>query len=290
MKQLLVDGLAVSPISGYMHTGYLEWKLFGPSGYPLDEIVRIWELPGGRHAAWCILGADAFDYQIAIDLRGSDIERDVIAWGQASVLAWRREQGLEPRCSIECFADDDGRRRLIEQLGYRASERGSLHLARSLKEPIPEPSPADGWRVCGLSEPYIDSRAETQYEAFAPGSRTTPETWRHLMKNAPGYDADLDSIAVHDDGTVGAAALVWTVDVNLIGEFEPVGTRPRFQRRGLGRAVMLRGLTKLRERGMRTACVGTNKTNAAAIALYESVGFRIRNSFIEYELAAPDVR
>jgi ribosomal protein S18 acetylase RimI-like enzyme len=105
------------------------------------------------------------------------------------------------------------------------------------------------------------------------------------MKNAPGYEPDLDNIAVRADGIVGAGALVWLDHANRIGEFEPVGTRPQFQRMGLGRAILLRGLAKMRERGMRTAIVGTNATNAAAIATYESVGFRACARSVEYVLA-----
>ncbi len=248
--------------------------------------MQLWEDPRGDLAGWAVGRADGFDYQVAPQHRGSHLERQGIAGAQASILAWRKQQDLDARCVVECFADDTQRIQALTQLGYAPTERGSVHMARTLEDEIPPPAPPDGWTARGLREADIDSRAETQYEAFAPGSKTTPATWRHLMANAPGYEADLDNIAVREDGTVGAAALVWVDDVNRIGEFEPVGTRPEFQRRGLGRAVMLRGLAKLRERGMRTACVGTNATNVAAIGLYESVGFRIRNRFIEYELTA----
>ena len=105
--------------------------------------------------------------------------------------------------------------------------------------------------------------------ACAPVSSTTPST-----SGASRYDRP----------TV-AAALAWLDETNRCGEFEPVGTRPDFQRRGLARAILARGLEKMRERGMTTAIVGTNQTNAAAIAAYQSVGFGIRHRIVEYELA-----
>jgi ribosomal protein S18 acetylase RimI-like enzyme len=44
------------------------------------------------------------------------------------------------------------------------------------------------------------------------------------------------------------------------------------------------------ERGMQTAIVGTNKTNDAAIAAYQSVGFEICNRSTEYVLTAETSR
>jgi ribosomal protein S18 acetylase RimI-like enzyme len=78
--------------------------------------------------------------------------------------------------------------------------------------------------------------------------------------------------------------MAWLDIENAVGEFEPVATRPSYQRRGLGKAVLLRGLRKMRERAMRTAIVQTNASNDAAIALYQSVGFRIVGRSAEYAL------
>jgi mycothiol synthase len=62
-----------------------------------------------------------------------------------------------------------------------------------------------------------------------------------------------------------------------------VGTHPDFQRKGLGKAVMLEGFRRLRAGGMRQAIVSTFEDNLAAIKLYESVGFQIVNHLGTYE-------
>lgn len=46
---------------------------------------------------------------------------------------------------------------------------------------------------------------------------------------------------------------------------------------GLGKAVMLEGLRRLRERGARSALVTAVHDNEAARSLYESVGFETVN-------------
>ena len=62
--------------------------------------------------------------------------------------------------------------------------------------------------------------------------------------------------------------------VDSIGEFEPVGTHPEHQRRGLGRAANLHGLRLLRAAGARDALVFSLRSNAASEGLYRSVGFQ----------------
>jgi ribosomal protein S18 acetylase RimI-like enzyme len=262
----------------------IEWIVFGPPGFPPDEIVRIWDDARGEPVGWAVFqSVDGFDYRVVPGLAGSVLEEEIVDWGIDGIRAWRKANGLDDRCVVECWGGDHSRTAILTKLGFTRGEVIGVVFSQSLDRVIPEPRLPDGWRVSGLDDDaLIDSRATTQFEAFSPGSHTTPDTWRRMMKNAPGYDRDLDNIAISPKGDVCAAALVWFDVESLTGEFEPVGTRPAYQRRGLGKAVLLRGLAKMRGRGMRTAIVGTNATNAAAIALYESVGFTIVNRNTEY--------
>jgi mycothiol synthase len=85
------------------------------------------------------------------------------------------------------------------------------------------------------------------------------------------------------DGTPAAGCICWVDPVNRVGLFEPVGTRPQFRRRGLATALMLGGLQRLRERGMRAALVkgahpGREEKNTEFTSsrfIYEAVGFQL---------------
>jgi ribosomal protein S18 acetylase RimI-like enzyme len=73
-----------------------------------------------------------------------------------------------------------------------------------------------------------------------------------------------------------AYCLAWLDERNRVGELEPVGTDPRFARRGLAAAVCTFALARLREHGARTAVVYARGDAAypAPKRLYESIGFR----------------
>src|SRR5438477_8374105 len=102
------------------------------------------------------------------------------------------------------------------------------------------------------------------------------------MRIVPGYTPELDLVALTADGTFASYCICWLDPVNKIGEFEPVGTRPAFRGKGLGKAVMLEGLRRLKAFGMQTAIVCSLGSNEASKGLYASVGFRTYNKSYAY--------
>jgi ribosomal protein S18 acetylase RimI-like enzyme len=98
----------------------------------------------------------------------------------------------------------------------------------------------------------------------------------------PGYDRDLDVVAVTPDGVIAAYVNGWIDPVNRIGDLGPVGARPAYHRQGLTRAVLLECLRRMKARGMDRVCVSTGVANAPALRLYESVGFKTVNTYLEY--------
>jgi mycothiol synthase len=68
------------------------------------------------------------------------------------------------------------------------------------------------------------------------------------------------------------------------GEFYAVGVHPRYQGQGLGRSLVVAGLKRLAERGIRTASLYVEADNVPAVALYRSFGFADHSIDIQYEL------
>jgi ribosomal protein S18 acetylase RimI-like enzyme len=89
-------------------------------------------------------------------------------------------------------------------------------------------------------------------------------------------------VAVAPDGVIAAYVNGWIDPLNRIGDFGPLGALPAYRRQGLTRAVLQECLRRMQRRGMERVSVSTGVSNTPAIRLYESVGFRIVNKYLEY--------
>ena len=103
-----------------------------------------------------------------------------------------------------------------------------------------------------------------------------------IFIHLPGYDRELDVVAVAPDGVIAAYVNGWIDPLNQVGDFGPVGARPEYRRQGLSRAVLLECMRRMQRRGMERVSVSTGVTNEPASKLYESVGFRVVNRYLEY--------
>ncbi len=157
-------------------------------------------------------------------------------------------------------------------------------MLRALDGPLPDaPLPA-GFQVRALAEHGEESlRAAAEREVWLQYTvgNISGDDHAALMR-LPGYDRELDIVAVGADGVIAAYANCWLDPANRIGDFGPVGALPAYRRRGLTRAVMLEGLRRMQAAGMNRACVSTTHTNTAARTLYESIGFSIVNRSLDF--------
>ncbi|MGM0420808.1 MAG: GNAT family N-acetyltransferase, partial [Bacillota bacterium] len=111
------------------------------------------------------------------------------------------------------------------------------------------------------------------HQAFHPeeGIFTRLPSYIKKMTQAPMYDPDLDLVIQDQAGELAAACTIWFDQENNIGMFEPVATHPAYQRQGLGRALLMAGLIKLKNRGAERAYV--EAYGEKRYAFYVSAGF-----------------
>ena len=157
-------------------------------------------------------------------------------------------------------------------------------MLRSLVEPIPESTLPTGCQVRAVADAgEIPNRAAAQREVWHPWTvgNVSDDDYAYFMR-LPGYNRDLDVVAVTPDGVIAAYVNGWIDPVNRIGDFGPVGARPAYRRQGLTRAVLLECLRRMQARGMDRVCVSTGVSNTPALRLYKSLGFKIVNKYLDY--------
>lgn len=250
----------------YLHVGDLTWQLFHmlADAAPPRDLIQLWETADGRVLGFVLLypPSSFFDLQVHPDHRGSPLEAEMLAWAEA------RLGSSDPLATLVA-ARDLVRTRLLRSRGFQPN--GAWHyLEHSLDEPVPSPALPAGWVVRPVAGAHeAAERAAVLAAAF--GSPARPERYRGLMQ-APGYDNELDVVAVAASGQFAAFALGWVDPVARVGQFEPVGTDPAFRGQGLARAALLEGMRRMQRRGAERVIVIVEQAEEAACRLYASVG------------------
>ena len=141
-------------------------------------------------------------------------------------------------------------------------------LRRDLAQPVGE----CGLRIEVIGPDRADVRAALHRAAFA-GSTFTEAHWRAMAAGLP-Y-ADGRCLVGHDGaGIAVAATTVWSAGRGRPGLLEPVGVHHEHRGHGHGTAITVAAAAALRDVGCSSATVCTPASNAAAVATYESAGFR----------------
>ncbi|MFQ3660024.1 MAG: GNAT family N-acetyltransferase [Anaerolineae bacterium] len=278
IQQVMRDGLRHAPY-GYMHPGDVEWWLFyNPLGEPPEQSVHLWETPDGACWGWVFYLSRFAEYDLWLHpaARGTALEREMLSWAEAQLLARVTHEQPEIECAT-VFDDHLSLHALLIEYGYTRQDFLTV-LAFDLTQPLPTPTLPAGFSFLDQMEPaYAELRADVHRTAFT-GSRMTGDYYQAFMTSAPGYHPARDVVVVAPDGRFAAFALTW-IDAPLRrGEFEPVGTRPCYQRQGLGRAVMWEGLRRLQALGMTSATVCCQTAHSGTVAFYQACGFRKVNT------------
>jgi mycothiol synthase len=280
MQELLVDGRKADNGSYYIHVGDLKWWLYYP---PLEgdfwNHIHLWDAPRqtDKLLGWALISPDwvGIDVYIRPEIRGSKQASNMYIWAERLATQIAHKRGKKRIYALWISHQDmilDGH---FTRQGFQL-KRGYVHFIRKLEQDLPLTHLTDGFviRACaGLSE--VSARAMAQagaFESTAPFERYL-ERFTNFMRS-PVYDQELDIVAVDPQGHVGSFCIVWPDLENKVGLFEPVGTHPNFQRKGLARAVTTEGLQRLKRCGVRSAIVSTFEDNLPAIKLYEALGFQ----------------
>lgn len=265
-----------TPPGGGWHPGDFVHRLYNNNRHHKpEEIVRLWEDESGNLLAWMMLYPrfGGFDIQIHPDWQA--LEPEMLDYAEAHTPP------KEGKIGTDAFGQDAAWRKRLEARGFETAENPAYcYTTRSLNEPIPDSVLPDGFTIRSAAGPHEAAQlAAVHSGAFK--SEWTPETYAAVMQS-PGYEAEREVVVVAPDGQFAAFCIIWFDPITRSGLFEPVGTHADFQRRGLGRAMMLEGLRRMKAAGMETAIVCHVWNNQAAQGLYHSVGFCKKDDIYDY--------
>jgi ribosomal protein S18 acetylase RimI-like enzyme len=153
-----------------------------------------------------------------------------------------------------------------------------VYFSRSLRDPLPLPVLPAGYTIRSLQDVSdIDA-----YQALYGFAKVNPrhqqelvessEYWHLVMANPSGEWIAYCECSVWFDE--------WALTNQRIGWIGYVEVAADDQRKGLGSAMLLAGLSKLQELGAESVFMFTTSANLPAINLYQKLGFEI--------LAVPD--
>lgn len=288
LKSILVDGRKAETSAYYIHVGDIAWWLFYNDQTPQawKQNLSLWASQG-QTIGWSLL-SDAFgsfDVFVHPQVRGTAREAKMLLWTEECLSARMHAKGKQAISMYWVAEDDDLRTRWLNLRGFEAGDYFMHAMTRDLDASLPEVTLPAGYQVRGLAGRHeLRSRAAASHAAFG-SIRDFESYWPRYARfmHSPVYNPDLDIVAVAPDGQVAAFCIVWPDPVTGVGLFEPVGTHSDFQRKGLGKAVVLEGLRRLKALGMTSALVCAESDNPAAKALYESAGFKPVKRLYTYE-------
>jgi len=254
--------------------------------FNLEAAIFLWETADGKLvAALHPDGPGESFLQVHPAFRSPELEVEMMSVAETQ-FATTQAEGRQ-RLVLWAHASDPLRQDLLTRRGYAKSRwLPEYQRRRDMSAPIPNVEPPAEYSIRALGDASEHpARSWVSWKAFhpkEPDDKYQGWTWYRNVQRAPLYRRDLDLVAVAPNGELAAFCTLWFDDVTRTAAFEPVGTHPDHQRKGLGKALMAEGLRRVRDLGATLCTVGSYSESAGA--LYASLGFT------EYDLSEPWVK
>jgi hypothetical protein len=240
-------------------------EAFGETAW--KQYFRIWQDEHGK-----VIGA-AFAHDRHHWRRNSDPHTFILDFDHPhlidEMLNWA-ESGAKPEIAVK------GKHlvlnKILERRGYIRSDDSMVcrekMLAGTPHEPVNLP---DGYGIEVLKHGGWPAYFVAVNAVFKMMDNI--DSFRSIQQ-APSNVPELHLNVISEQGEIAAFCSVWRDKYNNLAEFEPVGTVPRFQKKGLGAALLAYGCNRLREMGCPLVTVESWSESVGANKLYEACGLQ----------------
>ncbi len=238
----------------------------------LEKGLILWEAPDGRIAAVLNdLGGSEIHLHVHPHFRSGELENEMLAHAEEH-YSETNENG--ERLTVPVFADDSLRPGFLARRGFTKRPGWNHHYHRDLTAPLPVSPTLGGYRIRSMGdESEHASRSWCSWRAFhsdEPDSNyDSDHSWYRNIQSAPLYRRDLDIVAAAPDGSIAAFCTIYYDDYTRSAVTVLVGVAAEHWRRGLGKAVVIEGMRRLKHLGCTRIFSASNEEPADA--LYNSV-------------------
>jgi GNAT superfamily N-acetyltransferase len=227
--------------------------------------IQLWE--NDNRLIGAVFFESPSDAMFVSDPAYPELIEPMLDWAEARY----RTLGSDEPLMIEAMESNVARCDLMKSRGYTLFPGYFIHRHKPLDpneiEPVNLPP--------GFSIRPIETREDDHLcrlaglEVFKRGGTAEQD---EFLKQAPSYVSDLHFLVWSDQHEVAAFCSLWIDPANHYAEFEPVGTVPSFQKRGLGLALLAYAHNRLREKGCPLATVQSWSPSEGANKLYQAAG------------------
>lgn len=246
--------------------------------------LSAWAVVGGKPAGLAlVMGDKAPELFVAVReaWRGRGFGAELV---EKVCVALRQRQGRALVASGVSSANGAAVR-LLQTAGFVGVSTGSLRMRRPQDAPLPCCEIAPGYVLRALAAGEESAYVRLQHACFPEERPWTAEDFRQefLTDSFNAYERIF--VAEHAGRLVGTAS-AWQIDYGegLLGLVHWVGVDPAHRGQGLGAALNVRVLQELAARGYRDAWLNTSRDRAAAVRLYERLGFVVDRELYTYTL------
>ncbi|MFW2490486.1 GNAT family N-acetyltransferase [Clostridium chromiireducens] len=257
---------------GYAEFTYTRWDWMTTHGY-LDRSAvgktGLWEDEGK------IVGVATFDCQLG---EAFCLALPEYAFLKKEMLIYAKDNLSKDGKFGVVIADTDLRfQDIAADLGFKATEEKENDAIFYVDKTSTKYNLPDGFYITTMKETFdLYQYLRVLWKGFNHELNGEGEFQftkeKEILSNAemlrPNVDLNLKVAAVAPDGNFAAYCGMWYDPQAGYAVIEPVATDPKYRKMGLGRAVVLEGISRVGELGAKTALVGSMQQ------FYYSIGLR----------------
>ncbi len=256
------------------------------SSWALDDPdnVALWTDIEGQLVAWAVMQAPFWTVDYAcVPGEPAELHRRILAWADERARQLMGTRWERPAWFVNVLRGQASRVGDLEDAGFACQAAvpkdpwSDVLLRHPADAPLPPPSLPQGLAIRPLNgEDEVPAYVELHRAVFESSAMTV--AWRRRTLRCPDYHPELDLVAMAPDRSLAGFCVGWLgtdAEGRRVGQIEPLGVRADLRRHGLGRALLVEALQRLRLKGAIGVLIQTEAYRGPALQLYASVGFRV---------------